>query len=359
MKLRIIFAVLAIGFIVGCSSDKADKEYYALADSFDKEVDQLKEKYKTVTTDEEKAALRSDMPDFEGHANEIMRLIETNPNSNFVTDAWIRLYNFTWYNPASDLSEKALNKIVNNYVESDKLKNLNVFALCRDGNDDCDKLVEKIIELNPDREIKGAALLIKAKRVKGDNNKRLKIYKKIISDYSDISIYYTSQDVKTPLAELANNAISALTEFSVGSQIPDVTCADLDGNADRLSNYKGNVIVLDAWATWCGPCVKMIPHEVEMVHRLKDKPFKFISLSMDNSPEIVKAFIKKRPMPWIHWYSGPKGDLAKRLNITQYPTIIIIDKEGVIRYRFNGAISGDKFDEIIDDLVEEKSGSIG
>lgn len=354
MKLRIVFAMVAMCLIFGCTSDKADKEYTALISEFDKKVEELKEKYKTATTDEEKSALRTQLPDFDGHANQIIKLIEANPENDFVADAWVRLYNFTWYNPASDVSDKALNTIISSYIESEKLVDLNVFALCKDNNKKCDELVDKILEKNKNREIKGMAMLVKADRLKNDKDSKLKIYKQILSDYSDISINYASDKEKTKLSELANNAISALTEFSVGSQIPDVTCTDLDGNADRLSNYKGNVIVLDAWATWCGPCVKMIPHEVEMVHRLKDKPFKFISLSMDNSPEIVKAFIKKRPMPWIHWYSGPKGDLAKRLNITQYPTIIIIDKKGVIRHRFNGAIGGDKFDEIINDLVEEK-----
>jgi thiol-disulfide isomerase/thioredoxin len=99
-----------------------------------------------------------------------------------------------------------------------------------------------------------------------------------------------------------------------------------------LSALRGKVVVLDIWATWCGPCREMIPHEREMVKRLEGKPFALVSISVDDNKEKVVKSLKKTPMPWSHWCNGPSSGMVIDWDVRAYPTIYVLDHKGVIRY---------------------------
>jgi thiol-disulfide isomerase/thioredoxin len=138
--------------------------------------------------------------------------------------------------------------------------------------------------------------------------------------------------------------------LAVGKPIPEVRAEGLDGKTRAVTDHKGKVVVLDIWATWCGPCRAMIPHQREMVKKLEGKPFALVSVSCDEEKDTLKEFLQDTAMPWEHWWAGRNGELSKALNIRFYPTIYVVDAKGVIRYK---NIRGEKLDEAVEKLLAE------
>lgn len=162
-------------------------------------------------------------------------------------------------------------------------------------------------------------------------------------------------DVKGPrnlsLGDLAKANLFELRNLQVGMKAPAAESKTLGGEKVSLADYKGKVVVLDFWATWCGPCKAMIPHERELVRRLRDKPFALISVSVDDDRAELEGFLRAEPMPWAHWWEGGEnGPLVRKWNVGIFPTVYVIDAKGVIRYKH---VQGEELDKAVDKLLAE------
>jgi thiol-disulfide isomerase/thioredoxin len=141
--------------------------------------------------------------------------------------------------------------------------------------------------------------------------------------------------------------------IGVGNPVPDVEGTDLDGKKVKLSSYRGKVVLLDFWATWCGPCVGMIPHERELVSKMSGKPFTLLSVSVDEEKATLTEFQGKEKMPWAHWWDGAKGPVAKMFRVRAYPTLFLIDAKGMVRKKWLGAPKSEELDKAVEELVAE------
>ncbi len=117
-----------------------------------------------------------------------------------------------------------------------------------------------------------------------------------------------------------------------GSRFPDFEEKDLAGKPLSLANYKGKVLLLDFWATWCGPCVNELPNVLKTYEKHHAKGFEIIGISLDKDEEALKSFIKKRNMPWPQLFDG-KGwgsKLAVKHGVNSIPATYLLDGEGKI-----------------------------
>jgi peroxiredoxin len=116
----------------------------------------------------------------------------------------------------------------------------------------------------------------------------------------------------------------------VGNQCPEVGGLDPDDKPVKLSDYKGKVVLISFWGTWCGPCRQQIPHEREMVAvKYKDRPFAFLGVAQD-SPETLREFLKANPLPWPN-IADDHAILAKSWKVDGIPSAVLVDHAGVIR----------------------------
>jgi len=142
-----------------------------------------------------------------------------------------------------------------------------------------------------------------------------------------------------------------LQNLAVGKTCPEIEMKDLDGKPVKLSDYKGKVVVLDFWATWCGYCIELIPGQRELVKKYDGKPFALISISADQDPKEVVEFQKETPMPWVQWFNGPEGGVVDEWMIPGFPTLFVIDAKGVIRAR--DVRDEQEMDALVGKLIEE------
>jgi len=139
-------------------------------------------------------------------------------------------------------------------------------------------------------------------------------------------------------------------DLFIGAPMPDLTSKNLEDKDVKLTDLRGKVVVLDIWATWCPPCKAMIPHERDMVKKLKGKPFTLVSISFDAKKETLTKFLESTEMPWTHWWEGQGGKIDQELNVRSFPTIYILDGKGVIRYK---NLRGKQMEDAVEVLLRE------
>ncbi|WIO73915.1 TlpA disulfide reductase family protein [Porticoccaceae bacterium LTM1] len=149
-----------------------------------------------------------------------------------------------------------------------------------------------------------------------------------IQQYGDVSLY------RDTVKEVVEGKLFSLRALLPGSELPDVTAKTLDQKIDQLSRYRGKVVLIDFWSTWCGPCREAMPEIAVLKTELVEMPFEVISISIDDDVEEVLGFQQsEQPMPWVNWHIGPSGDILTQWDVNSYPTYFLVDANGIIRQR--------------------------
>jgi thiol-disulfide isomerase/thioredoxin len=106
----------------------------------------------------------------------------------------------------------------------------------------------------------------------------------------------------------------------------------LDGKTFKLSDYRGKVVLLDFWATWCGPCVGEVPHMLEVYEKYHKQGFEIVGISLDNDKDVLVSFLKDKGITWPQSYDGLGWETkyVKQFKINGIPTMWLIGKDGKV-----------------------------
>jgi thiol-disulfide isomerase/thioredoxin len=118
-----------------------------------------------------------------------------------------------------------------------------------------------------------------------------------------------------------------------GKMAPDFTQNDINGKPVSLSDLKGKVVLIDFWASWCGPCRKENPNVVKLYEKYKDAGFTILSVSLDNNRDNWLAAIDKDKLVWPYHVSDLKkwgNEVARIYQVSGIPFTVLVDKEGKI-----------------------------
>ena len=134
------------------------------------------------------------------------------------------------------------------------------------------------------------------------------------------------------------------------------TISDLSGRPLKLADLKGTVLVLDFWATWCGPCRAQYPLYEEVKQRFKDrKDVMFLAISADEDTSLVKPFLEEQK--WSKNVFFDDG-LARLMNVASIPATVVFDKQGHLSSRMNGFLP-DRFVDMLTERIDSALGENG
>lgn len=360
---------LALGLFISYADSKSGDEkdraakFTVLKKKYDTEFAALEKKIRAATDPNERRGLIGEARELTYiTAQKAMEIIGDDTKDATGFDVLLFVMNSTAKFGGGKEFDTAAGLVAEHHLNNPKVKDL--LPMLANGGAGSQKLLQAAAEKSTDKNVKGVALFFLGMSAAGplDDEEDEKQIEAIVAKATK---YFEQAAKEAPDAKLGGTTIAkevasqlegfkAIKNLAVGKPAPDVENLTLEGKKVKLSDYKGKVVLLDIWATWCPPCRAMIPHERDMVKKLQDKPFMLVSVSADDEKETLTKFLEKEPMPWTHWWdSGTDNPVLKKYRVRAFPTLYLIDHTGVIRQKWVGSPGNDKIDKAVQELVTE------
>jgi thiol-disulfide isomerase/thioredoxin len=212
------------------------------------------------------------------------------------------------------------------------------------GPDEILKLVNSFIQLAPKDE-RGAMLLNAVAHELEGLPRQAEILKRIVAEYPGSKV---ADEARAGLAKLERVGKPFVLEFDDA----------IAGTRVAVNELRGKVVVIDFWATWCGPCVREMPRMKDLYTRYHDQGVEFIGVSLDKPKEEggldkLKEFVRRNEISWPQYYQGNgwESEFSRSWGIDAIPALFVVDQEGKL-YSLNARA---QLEEIIAGLLKKKT----
>lgn len=143
---------------------------------------------------------------------------------------------------------------------------------------------------------------------------------------------------------------AAMETKAVQPPLPELTFYDADDDDFTLADFKGDVLLVNLWASWCTPCVVELPALEKLQGKLKGDGFKVVAISVDrDTPEKIQDFLEKKGIEGLDFYYDREREVPRKWTYHGIPTSFLIDRAGNVVQKFDGPYDWDKgeiFDRI-------------
>ena len=250
--------------------------------------------------------------------------------------------------PAScqSIFEAAARQLAETYMDDSRLRGL-VWEMRGSSNKVAWDLMRDVSQKCARSDTKGLACLSLALALQASNTTgqhsadAIVQLERIMAEFRDVPL-----GGKT-LGAMAEDQLYVLKNLSIGSKAPNIEGKDANGNSLKLSDFEGKVVVLDFWADWCPHCVAMYPLERRLVKQLAKEPFALLGINTDGL-ERLQELIEKQTVTWQNWHDGQRGPITEQYRVESFPTLFVLDHDGIIRYR---DVRGDQLAKAVKELV--------
>jgi peroxiredoxin len=189
-------------------------------------------------------------------------------------------------------------------------------------------------------------------QVFNNTDKGVEMIKQLKTDFPDTKPAQNADRILESVKQqaAAKKIQSGLAE---GTKFPDFSEKDTAGKPLSIANYKGKVVLLDFWATWCGPCVHELPNVIKTYDTYHKQGFEIIGISLDKDQEKLASFTKEKNMTWVQYFDGLvwQNKLAVKYGVNSIPATYLLDGQGTI---IGKDLRGEALDQAVAKAVAKK-----